>query len=319
MISDMLVFVDVEFNKGRFTSIGAVYEKNTFFQRIDKFNKNHRDILVKFYNFLPDESMEFVFFGKEDMKILGNIDGELPDNIASMVEHMQNGIDITEYLKPLRFSLYDYVNNLRGNLATPLHDPLNDAINLQTLYNKLHEKKAISYLLKLYKSTGTNLGNLDKELYEKLKTLDMRCAKPQYNKGSTAKVLHKIVLINKENGEQFILNDISSEDLTESNIYSIKTPRILEKYKGNTRECVIWILENVDGKTLSLELSLKKMSNETGNSLEFCDKVVQNLLEKCDLLRLSSIVYQINEDIKLLDDRDKRRLLFGKNRIKVIY
>lgn len=321
----MNIFIDIEFNREsqEINSIGAVYGKNTFFQKCDKHNKNPLQILNRLYNFIPHNvNCLFFFFGKEDIRVFrtNRYKYEFPDVINKMLDNIvTNAVDLSAYIFPVRLSLDGILNELSLNVKKPIHDPLNDAINLQTLYDGLKAKGIISRLIKIVKSYGkSNAQGLSRQFEDSLKNLFS--LKPGYIK-DTEKIQTKITLINKENGHEYVLNDISGNELDEDKFYKIKTPKILLDYTGNKRECVIFILENLESKTLTIENPDNKLYENMGMSLEFCQKFIQELLDKDYFIRLSPSIYQIKEKISFLDSASSRRILLDKdikNKISII-
>lgn len=314
------IFIDIEFNrdKKQITEIGAIYDKKVFFEKVD----NLKITLKNFYNYIPNEYVNFVFFGSEDSKIISQLTEKesFSDEINGMILALTSGINIRNFLKPINISLVEFLDNLGGNVAYPIHNALNDAINLQTLFFILQEKKVVSKLVKIAKYENKNLSdNISNNIHDNIKELFGLTGNGSYKKGQKS-IMGQMILVDKSSGEEFILNKLDKENI-KNNIYSIKLPEIIKNFKGIKKECSIFLIENIDAKTLSIEKPAEKMALYTGQSIKFCENFIKELFEKGFLLRLSSNCYQISENIVFLDSESSRRILIKdekSTRIKII-
>lgn len=312
------IFVDFEFNrkKKEITQIGATYNKKYFSKNI----QNLENDLREFYNFLPNTDVNFIFFGEEDMNILEKATAsiELPDEIKGMIIAISSGIDIRNYLKPLSLSLIEILNNIGGNIAYPVHDALNDAINLETLFIKLSEKKIISKLTKLSQKADTNKTSLI--IHNNINELFKALEKGSYKKGQVS-VQQKRVFIDKTNGHEYVFNYIDIEKTEKTIAVCAKIPKIISDFNGNKQECSIYLLEHIDGKTLSISNPFEDMSLCTGMNIEFCEKFIQELVNKGYLYKISKNEYQLVDFIELNSGNERRVMVSktNKNKISILY
>lgn len=321
----MNVFIDLEFNRETkaINSIGAVYGKTHFKYDLDKANKTPIQLFSNLYNFLPIKTeCLFFFFGKEDVKILksNRQKYEFSDVINEMLDNIiLNSVNLKEYINPINLSLAETVNQLGLSVCKPLHDPLSDAINLQTLYDALKNKKIVSKLTKVASLDSNISKDILSSKFQKNLT-NLLSLKPLYKKDIDS-IQTKIILVNKMNGHEYILNDISEDDLEENKFYKIKTPKILLKYDRNSRECVICLLENADSKDLTVNNPVDLIINNVGMNQDFCERFIKKLQDDGFLVRLSPTMYQISEKIHFLDSGNSRRILLDKdfrNKISII-
>lgn len=268
----------------------------------------------------------FVFFGNQDIRIFQSFFKKYPKMSKEsklLCKNITNGIDLRTYLGPLtNKSLADLMNAFKLDINLPLHDPLNDCLNLKKLFEFLMKKGTNKDIIKQCdKYNGTNSLELNKKVQSQLDSLRVAIRNQFFTytnkhiperKNSNG----KIVLLNEETKERFVLNPIIPGELKENVIYKIEIPSVVKNSSGHFKDVIIYLIEHIDGMTGEIAFSpfgaaplIKTFDSKIMDDNEL-QRIFSKILSRNIIQKSGKHKYIFSTPIKLEDKSVERRLLF---------